>query len=110
MSQQNKIGEASIVRFALYEADGTTKRAGAASDVSTLLTRNDETSDEVVTVSEVAGADGEYVAVFTATAIGSYSLVLHDDVRDTDLVETIQIRKTNLDDIGDAIAFTGIPS
>lgn len=110
MAQQIKIGEVAIVRFALYEANGTTKRGDAEGDVETVLTRNDLTSDETVTVSEIAGAAGEYVATFTPLAIGSYSLVLHDTERDTDLVETVQVRKTNLDDLGDALNFIGVPS
>lgn len=104
MAQQIGLGSSAVVRFALYEADGTTKRAGAAGDIATILTRNAVVSGEAVAIAEIVGAAGEYVATFTPLVVGSYTLVLRDTLFLRDYVETVQAFANDVDDVAAALA------
>ena len=99
-----KVGQAVHSEFALYEADGVTTRSGAAGDVSVLVLKDGAVDASVVTISEVAGAPGQYVAELTPAASGKFTLVMRDTVFNRDLVESFDVTQSTIDDVAFAVA------
>lgn len=98
-----KVGELLHSHFSLYEADGQTKRSGAADDVTVTLLLDNALAAEAVAVAEV-GATGEYDGTFTPESTGTYTVVFRDTVRGTDYVESFQVFENDIDDVATAVA------
>lgn len=101
MSTPTKIDTLTRSHFAAYALDGVTAREGAAGDFSTILLRNAALAGEAVAIAEIG--DGQYVASFTPTALGTYTLVLHDSLTETDSVETFSVSENDIDDVVAAV-------
>lgn len=102
MSTPAKLNSVTRSHFAAYGLDGVTAREGAAGDFTALLLRNAAVSAEAVTLTEIG--DGQYVASFTPVSLGTYTLVLHDSVTDTDSVESFTVSENDIDDVAAAVA------
>jgi hypothetical protein len=98
-----KVGELLHSHFSLYEADGQTKRSGAAGDVTTTLLRAVTVAAEAVAVAELAGTD-EYRASFTPLSTGTYTVIIRDTVRGVDYVESFSVFDNDVDDVAAAVA------
>ena len=102
MSTPAKVGDVVHSHFSMYEADGTTKRAGASADASVTLLLDLAVADEVAVVTEVS--PGEYAATFTPTEVGTYTVIVRDTVRLSDYVESFVASESSLDDVAAAVA------